>query len=83
MNAVSGPVHAVRAPFGVRASFIAATGRGWFGVCPTTALGLVTAVTAPALGLEVALPAHYAWELATFGHLGLVYLATLSLRRRS
>jgi hypothetical protein len=30
-----------------------------------------------ATGLAVALPAHYPWNLATLGHLGLVYLVTL------
>ena len=37
----------------------------------------VAAVAAPVLGLAVALPAHYPWNLDTLGHLGLVYLAAL------
>jgi hypothetical protein len=37
----------------------------------------VAAVAAPVLGLAVALPAHYPWNLDTLGHLGLIYLATL------
>ena len=37
----------------------------------------VAAVAAPVLGLGIALPAHYPWNLDTLGHLGLVYLATL------
>jgi hypothetical protein len=36
-----------------------------------------TAVIVPTVGLAVALPAHYPWDLATPGHLGPVYLAVL------
>jgi hypothetical protein len=34
-------------------------------------------VTAPIIGLLVALPAHYPNHFDTLGHLGLIYLATL------
>jgi hypothetical protein len=37
----------------------------------------VTAVVVPVVGLAVALPAHYPYGLATIGHLGLIYLATV------
>jgi len=37
----------------------------------------VGAVSAPVLGLAVALPAHYPYHFDTLGHLGLIYLATL------
>jgi hypothetical protein len=37
----------------------------------------VTAVATPVLGLAVALPAHYPWNLDTLGHLGLIYLAVV------
>ena len=50
------------AVYGVRA------GRGW---------AWAAAVAAPVLGLAVALPARYPWNLDTLGHLGLIYLATL------
>jgi hypothetical protein len=40
----------------------------------------VAAVAAPVLGLAVALPAHYPWNLDTLGHLGLVYLGHVSVR---
>ncbi|MGH2787818.1 MAG: hypothetical protein ACRDJV_07890 [Actinomycetota bacterium] len=64
------------------AGFIAATGLAvvflaWFGVRRGHAWAWVGAVAAPVLGLAVALPAHYPWNLDTIGHLGLVYLATL------
>jgi hypothetical protein len=62
--------------------FIAATGLAtaalsWYGVRRGELWAYVTAVAAPVLGLAVALPAHYPYGLATIGHLGLIYLATL------
>ena len=61
--------------------FIAATGvavavLSWFGVRRGHVWAWVGAVAAPVLGLAVALPAHYPWNLDTIGHLGLIYLAT-------
>ncbi len=60
--------------------FIAATGVAvlfltWFGVRRGHMWALVGAVTAPVLGLAVALPAHYPNHFDTIGHLGLIYLA--------
>jgi hypothetical protein len=49
----------------------------WFGVRRGHVWAWVGAVASPVLGLAVALPAHYPWNLDTIGHLGLVYLATL------
>ena len=62
--------------------FIAATGLAVlllavYGVRAGQAWAWVAAVAAPVLGLAVALPAHYPWNLDTLGHLGLIYLATL------
>ena len=62
--------------------FIAATGLAvlllaCYGVRAGQAWAWVAAVAAPVLGLAVALPAHYPWNLDTLGHLGLVYLAML------
>jgi hypothetical protein len=62
--------------------FIAATGLAvlllaLYGVRAGQAWAWVAAVAAPVLGLAVALPAHYPWNLDTLGHLGLPYLATL------
>ncbi|HYZ19254.1 MAG TPA: hypothetical protein VE615_06900 [Gaiellaceae bacterium] len=61
--------------------FIAATGiavvfLSWFGVRRGYMWAWVGAVTAPVVGLAVALPAHYPWGFDTIGHLGLIYLAT-------
>ncbi|MGH2757555.1 MAG: hypothetical protein ACRDI3_07185 [Actinomycetota bacterium] len=62
--------------------FIAATGLAvvflaWFGVRRGHVWAWVGAVTAPVLGLAVALPAHYPNDFDTLGHLGLIYLAVL------
>jgi len=62
--------------------FIAATGLAvlllaLYGVRSGQAWAWVAAVAAPVLGLAVALPAHYPWNLDTLGHLGLIYLAVL------
>lgn len=64
------------------AGFIAATGLAtaalsWYGVRRGEIWAYATAVAAPVLGLAVALPAHFPYGLATVGHLGLIYLATL------
>lgn len=60
--------------------FIAATGLAtlalvWFGVRRGYFWAWAGAVAAPVLGLLVALPAHYANDFDTIGHLGLIYLA--------
>jgi hypothetical protein len=60
--------------------FIAATGLAvlfltWYGVRRGRLWAWVGAVSAPVLGLAVALPAHYPNDLDTLGHLGLIYLA--------
>jgi hypothetical protein len=61
--------------------FIAATGLAvallaWFGVRRGYVWTWVSAVVVPIVGLAVAIPSHYPYGLATFGHLGLIYLAT-------
>ena len=62
--------------------FLAATGLAVlllavYGVRAGQAWAWAAAVAAPVLGLAIALPAHYPWNLDTLGHLGLPYLATL------
>jgi hypothetical protein len=62
--------------------FIAATGLAVlflvaFGVRRGQLWALVGAVSAPVLGLLVALPAHYPNHFDTLGHLGLIYLAVV------
>ena len=60
--------------------FIAATGLAVvflvrYGVRRGHIWAWVGAVSAPVLGLAVALPAHYPNDFDTLGHLGLIYLA--------
>jgi hypothetical protein len=62
------------------AGFIAATGLAVlflvaYGVRRGAMWAWVGAVSAPVLGLAVALPAHYPNGFDTIGHLGLIYLA--------
>lgn len=62
--------------------FIAATGVAVlflviFGVRRGQMWAWVGAVSAPVIGLAIALPAHYPNHFDTLGHLGLIYLATL------
>ena len=62
--------------------FIAATGLAVlvlvaYGVRRGQLWAWVGAVSAPVLGLLVALPAHYSNHFDTLGHLGLIYLALL------
>lgn len=62
--------------------FIAATGVAVlflvaYGVRRGQLWAWVGAVTAPVLGLAVALPAHYPNHFDTLGHLGLIYLAVV------
>jgi hypothetical protein len=62
--------------------FIAATGVAVlflvaYGVRRGQMWAWVGAVSAPVLGLLVALPAHYPNHLDTLGHLGLIYLAVV------
>jgi len=48
----------------------------WFGVRRGQLWAWIGAVVTPVVGLAVALPAHWPYGLATFGHLGLIFLAT-------
>lgn len=61
----------------IAATGLAIAGLSWCGVRRGQRWAFATAVTVPAVGLAVALPAHYPWDLATPGHLGPVYLAVL------
>ena len=61
----------------IAATGLAITGLSWYGVRRGERWAFASAVIVPAVGLAVALPAHYPWGLATLGHLGPVYLAVL------
>ena len=76
------PYHYISHLHSALSGFIAASGLAVlllavYGVRAGQAWAWVAAVAAPVLGLAVALPAHYPWNLDTLGHLGLVYRATL------
>lgn len=60
----------------IAAAGLATAALAWCGVRRGLLWAYVTAVAVPVLGLAVALPAHYPYHLDTFGHLGLIYLAT-------
>ena len=61
----------------IAAAGIAVVALAWFGVRRGQLWAWVTAVVVPVVGLGVALPARYPYGLATIGHLGLIYLATV------
>lgn len=61
----------------IAATGLAIAGLSWYGVRRGERWAFATAIVVPALGLAVALPAHYPWAFATLGHLGPVYLAVL------
>ena len=61
----------------IAATGLAVAGLSWYGVRRGERWTFATAVIVTAVGLAVALPAHYPWGLATLGHLGPVYLAVL------
>jgi len=61
----------------IAAAGLAVAGLSWFGVRRGEPWAWVTAVLTPVVGLAVALPLHWVYNLATLGHLGLIYLATL------
>lgn len=61
------------------AAFITALGiaviaLAWRGIRTGQRWALWTAFLAPVIGVGLALPLHYAYGLATLGHLGLIYL---------
>ena len=61
------------------AAFIIALGvaviaLAWQGIRTGQRWALWTAFVAPVIGVALALPLHYVYGLATFGHLGLIYL---------
>jgi cytochrome c oxidase subunit IV len=63
----------------IAATGLALAGLSWYGVRRGERWALTTALIVSAVGLAVAVPAHYPWGFATLGHLGPVYLAVLIL----
>jgi hypothetical protein len=66
------------------AAFITALGiaviaLAWNGIRAGQRWAVWTAFVAPVVGVVLALPLHYMYGIATFGHLGLIYLDALIL----
>lgn len=61
----------------IAATGLAVLGLALYGVRKGQMWAWSFAVASPVLGLAVALPLHYVYGIATIGHLGLIYLATL------
>lgn len=61
----------------ITATGLAITGLSWYGVRRGERWAFAAAITVTAVGLAIAVPAHYLWGLATPGHLGPVYVAVL------
>lgn len=66
------------------AAFIIALGvavvpLAWRGIRSGQRWALWTAFLAPVIGVGLALPLHYVYGIATFGHLGVIYLDALIL----
>jgi hypothetical protein len=66
------------------AAFITALGiaviaLAWNGIRGGQRWAVWTAFVAPVVGVVLALPLHYMYGIATFGHLGLIYLDALIL----
>ena len=53
---------------------IAVVALAWFGIRSGQRWALVTALVAPIMALAVGLPLHYVYGLATFWHLGPIFL---------
>lgn len=53
---------------------VAVIALAWRGVRTGQRWALWTAFVAPVIGVGLALPLHYVYGIATFGHLGLIYL---------
>jgi hypothetical protein len=58
---------------------IAVIGLAWYGIRRGQRWAIGTALLSPLIALVVAIPLHYAYGIATMGHLGLIYLDALIL----
>jgi cytochrome bd-type quinol oxidase subunit 2 len=53
---------------------VAVVALAWFGIRRGETWALWTAFLAPVIAVGIALPLHFPYHIATFGHLGLIYL---------
>jgi hypothetical protein len=58
---------------------IAVISLAWNGIRAGQRWAVWTAFAAPVVGVGIALPLHYTYGIATFGHLGLIYLDAVIL----
>ena len=58
---------------------VAVIALAWFGIRSGQRWALWTAFLTPVIGVAIALPLHFPYGIATFGHLGLIYLDALIL----
>lgn len=53
---------------------VAVIALAWFGIRRGESWAMWTAFLAPVIAVGIALPLHFAYHIATLGHLGLIYL---------
>ena len=58
---------------------VAVIALAWFGIRNGQKWAMWTAFITPVIGVAIALPLHFAYGIATLGHLGLIYLDALIL----
>lgn len=58
---------------------VAVIALAWYGIRRGERWALWTAFLAPVIGVGIAVPLHFPYQIATLGHLGLIYLDALIL----
>jgi len=58
---------------------VAVIALAWFGIRTGQKWAMWTAFLTPVIGVAIALPLHFTYGIATFGHLGLIYLDAVIL----
>jgi hypothetical protein len=58
---------------------VAVIALAWFGIRSGQKWALWTAFLTPVIGVGIAVPLHFPYEIGTFGHLGLIYLDAVIL----
>jgi hypothetical protein len=58
---------------------VAVIALAWFGIRSGQRWAMWTAFITPVIGVAIAVPLHFPYGIATFGHLGLIYLDAVIL----
>lgn len=58
---------------------VAVIALAWYGIRTGQKWAMWTAFITPVIGVAIALPLHFTYGIATFGHLGLIYLDAVIL----